>query len=74
MMRLDLRGMRCPWPALRLARALREGAEAVEIRADDPAAPGELAAVARAAGADFAVVGDAFRVTRGGAVNPSFTA
>ena len=49
--RIDARGLRCPWPALRLARALRAGATEVEIVADDPAAPRELAAVAEAAGA-----------------------
>lgn len=37
--------MRCPWPALRLARAMRE-ADAVRLRADDPAAPREVAALA----------------------------
>ena len=36
--------MRCPWPALRLARAMRE-AEAVVLLADDPAAPREVAAL-----------------------------
>ena len=50
---IDARGMRCPWPALRLARALREGAERVEVIADDPIAPGELAAVAATRGLDF---------------------
>lgn len=47
---LDLRGMRCPWPAIRVGRALREGEGAVIAVADDPAAPGEIAAVAAAAG------------------------
>ena len=42
---VDARGMRCPWPALRLARAMREADEAV-IVADDPAAPREIAALA----------------------------
>jgi tRNA 2-thiouridine synthesizing protein A len=42
---VDARGMRCPWPALRLARAMREGDEAV-IVADDPIAPREIAALA----------------------------
>lgn len=75
--RIDARGLRCPWPAIRLARALREGAERVEILADDPAAPGELAAVAAAAGADIALIekdsAAAFRVERRGGVNNSFT-
>ena len=47
---LDLRGLRCPWPAIRVARALREGAAPLVVVADDPAAPGEIAAVAAAAG------------------------
>lgn len=45
MVKIDARGLRCPWPAIRLARALRDGAEVVEIGADDPAAPAELARV-----------------------------
>jgi len=53
MVTIDARGMRCPWPAIRLARALRDGAAEVEILADDPAAPHELAAVAQAVGADM---------------------
>lgn len=51
MIEIDARGMRCPWPAIRLARALRDGDDDVRIRADDPAASGELARVAAAAGA-----------------------
>lgn len=43
---VDARGMRCPWPALRAARAMREH-EAILIRADDPIAPGELEALAQ---------------------------
>ena len=45
-LRLDARGMRCPWPALRLARAMREQGGPVLILADDPIAPGEIAALA----------------------------
>jgi len=44
-MEIDARGMRCPWPALRAARAMRS-ARAVVIRADDPVAGRELAALA----------------------------
>ncbi|MEN3749218.1 sulfurtransferase TusA family protein [Sphingomonas sp. HF-S3] len=52
--RIDARGMRCPWPAIRLARALRERETGeVEIRADDPAAPRELRLVADHAGWTF---------------------
>jgi tRNA 2-thiouridine synthesizing protein A len=49
-MLVDARGMRCPWPALRLARAMREQAGGVTIVADDPIAPAELAALARERG------------------------
>ena len=43
---VDARGMRCPWPALRAARALREH-KAILVHADDPIAPQELAAMAQ---------------------------
>ena len=42
---VDARGMRCPWPALRLARAMRE-APHVLLLADDPQAGREVAALA----------------------------
>ena len=42
---VDARGMRCPWPALRLARAMR-GATEVLLIADDPQAGREVAALA----------------------------
>jgi tRNA 2-thiouridine synthesizing protein A len=48
-MLLDLRGLRCPWPALRVARVIREaGPDAPSILAvaDDPIAPREITAVA----------------------------
>lgn len=67
-MRIDARGMLCPWPAIRLARAIREGgADAIEVLADDARAAGELAEVAAAAG--WAITGAdghfrARRVTR----------
>ncbi|KQM98799.1 sulfurtransferase TusA family protein [Sphingomonas sp. Leaf25] len=65
MIRIDARGMRCPWPAIRLARALREGADVVEITADDPRAGGELASAAAAVGATLSVVSEGvFRVER----------
>ncbi|WP_426280704.1 sulfurtransferase TusA family protein [Sphingomonas sp. NFX23] len=56
--RIDARGMRCPWPAMRLARALRNGATRVEVTADDPQAPTELAAVAASANATIEIVLD----------------
>ncbi|WP_333961718.1 MULTISPECIES: sulfurtransferase TusA family protein [Sphingomonas] len=58
MVRIDARGMRCPWPAVRLARALRDGATRVEVIADDPQAPTELAAVAASANATIEIVLD----------------
>lgn len=42
---VDARGMRCPWPALRLARAMRNAADVLLI-ADDPQAGREIAALA----------------------------
>ena len=65
MTEVDARGMRCPWPALRLARAMREGHEVVEMLADDPRAAGEVAALCDEHGWAFAEVGPArFRVSR----------
>jgi len=62
--RIDARGMRCPWPALRLARTLRQQADAVEVLADDPIAERELAAVASGAGRAFTVLAcDHFQVS-----------
>lgn len=43
---VDARGLRCPWPALRLARAMR-GSDRVRILADDPKAPLEFDALAQ---------------------------
>ncbi|WP_299329257.1 sulfurtransferase TusA family protein [Parasphingopyxis sp.] len=42
---IDARGLKCPWPALRLARAMRQTDRAV-IVADDPIAPAEIASLA----------------------------
>ncbi len=42
---VDARGMRCPWPALRLARAMRTAPHVLLI-ADDPQAGREVAALA----------------------------
>jgi tRNA 2-thiouridine synthesizing protein A len=55
---IDARGMQCPWPAVRLARALRDGARIVEVIADDPQAPSELALAAEAANATIAIIFD----------------
>ena len=51
---VDARGMRCPWPALRAARALRTHC-AVLVRADDHIAPKELAALAQERGWSFEI-------------------
>lgn len=59
---LDARGLRCPWPALRLARAMREHGGPVRLVADDPAAPREIAALAAEHGWRIAPDGDAWLV------------
>lgn len=67
-MRVDARGMLCPWPAIRLARAMREGGtDVIELLADDPKAAGELAEVAAAAGWTIAAENGYFCVRRGAA-------
>ncbi len=60
---VDARGMRCPWPVLRLARAMRS-ADAVTILADDPAAPREIAALAATHGWAVRDQGDGLVVSR----------
>ena len=58
--RIDARGMKCPWPVIRLARAMREGATSVLLYADDPIAPAEIATIADSRGwAVSAIDGDA---------------
>jgi tRNA 2-thiouridine synthesizing protein A len=43
---VDARGLRCPLPALRLARAVREGgAGRYHLLADDPAAKADIPAL-----------------------------
>lgn len=54
---VDARGMRCPWPALRAARSLRTHS-AVLLRADDPIAEKELAAMAMEQGWSFEIRGE----------------
>lgn len=48
-------GMKCPWPALRAARAMRQ-ADHILVAADDPIAADELAALATAQGWTFTTV------------------
>ena len=52
---VDARGLLCPWPVVRLARAAREsaGPACIQLLADDPAAPGELAQLCRERGWSF---------------------
>ena len=61
---VDARGLRCPWPVLRLARAMR-GADSATILADDPAAPVEIAALADAHGWAIYPHDGGFLVSRG---------
>jgi len=60
---VDARGLRCPWPVLRLARAMRN-ADSATILADDPAARGEIAALAEAQGWALLPQNGGFLVTR----------
>jgi len=62
---VDARGLRCPWPVLRLAKAMRE-AETVTILADDPMAPDELAALAATNGWAIRPSDGGFCVSRAG--------
>ncbi len=57
MITVDARSMRCPWPALRLAKALRGQGEAI-LLADDPKAEDEVAALAAAHGWQLSVTRD----------------
>ena len=61
---VDARGLRCPWPVLRLARALRDGAGVVDLLSDDPAAAAEVAAYAREYGLGLVAIAGGFRVGR----------
>ena len=52
---LDCRGLRCPLPILVLARRIGEIGigEVVLVEAEDPAAPGDIAAWCRMRGHDY---------------------
>lgn len=63
-MEVDARGLRCPLPALRLARAVREqGAGTYLLLADDPAARRDIPALCTERGWQLLeLLPDAFRV------------
>lgn len=46
---IDARGLKCPWPVLRAARAMREVDE-ILLLADDPVALTDVPALAKARG------------------------
>ncbi len=53
-MLIDTRGLTCPWPVLRVAKALREhGRCTATVITNDPIAPHELAAFASEHGMDM---------------------
>ncbi|NNC72934.1 MAG: sulfurtransferase TusA family protein [Sphingomonadaceae bacterium] len=64
---VDARGLKCPWPALRAARAMRTR-ESVVIVADDPMAESELSSLAEECGWAMAPIsthfGPGFRLSR----------
>ena len=63
---VDARGMRCPWPALRLARAARAAAPGtvIELLADDPVARTDIPLLAREQGWEVLATPQADGVTR----------
>lgn len=60
---VDARGMRCPWPVLRLARAMRS-ADAAHLLADDPNAEREARALATEQGWTIEADGEGWLVRR----------
>lgn len=64
---IDARGLKCPWPALRLARTMRSN-DQVTVVADDPMAASEFAALATENGWQIDKVstriGDGWRISR----------
>ena len=69
---VDARGLRCPWPVLRLARAARDGGDRFLLLADDPATASELAAFVRDRGWNAAPAGEnAYLVDCGGRSAPA---
>lgn len=67
---VDARGMKCPWPVLRAARAMRS-ADHILVEADDPIAPRELEALARQQEWHFCALSDySFSLARPGRPAP----
>lgn len=54
---IDARGLKCPWPVLRAARAMRSHA-AIDLLADDPVARIDIPALAQAHGWTFEIDND----------------
>lgn len=65
---VDARGMKCPWPLLRLVRAVRTGGGGhYLLLADDPAVPADLATLADERGWSVRTEKDGWTVTVAGA-------
>jgi tRNA 2-thiouridine synthesizing protein A len=64
--RVDARGLRCPLPVLKLARAMRLAPDAAtfELVSDDPGTVGELASWSASTGHAVIATGQGFVVTR----------
>jgi tRNA 2-thiouridine synthesizing protein A len=60
---VDARGMRCPWPVLRAARAMRT-ARHVTLLSDDPVARTDVPELARQRGWQWDLAEDPGTVTR----------
>ena len=60
MIELDCRGQRCPLPVIALAKTVRtvEIGQIVRVRADDPAAAGDIPAWCRMTGQEFLRAGE----------------
>ncbi|PZU09231.1 sulfurtransferase TusA family protein [Sphingomonas sp.] len=66
---VDARGLKCPWPALRLAKAMRD-TDIVRISADDPRSATELAALCQEQGWIISTLDGDFIVTRLPGIKP----
>lgn len=58
---VDARGLKCPWPALRLARAMRDH-HRVDILVDDPLAESEIASLSGERGWNCIIVEEEARI------------